>query len=331
MPTPNYDICIIGSGITGSLVADHFVTKGLKVVMLERGGSIYFPERASEHWTEAWQKVEAHPLLYRNYWPGAEKLFPDLVEIENERERFGFFYNMKYGIGGSGAVWSGMSWRLMPSDFQTRSQFHYGRDWSVQYNDLAPCYDRVEHLFHTSGPSNVPNWPWRNNYRYDAFKQSYLDKVAGERLSPYFDVVPNAHSMKNLPTMQGGCIGAKTCVRHCPQNAKFRPDFYILPRLLQKENFTMLVNTPCIAINVNKHGRIMSATTLQGEKRKDVHAKVFYLCANTVENIRLLLNSERENGSPIANKNGLLGHGFASHGGSQHAHYCARSGISRTR
>lgn len=37
-----FDVCIIGTGITGSLVADHFIKKDASVIMLERSDDVYF-------------------------------------------------------------------------------------------------------------------------------------------------------------------------------------------------------------------------------------------------------------------------------------------------
>jgi choline dehydrogenase-like flavoprotein len=44
-----------------------------------------------------------------------------IVEIENVNREFAFLYNMKYGLGGSGAVWSAAAWRYTPEDFKTKS------------------------------------------------------------------------------------------------------------------------------------------------------------------------------------------------------------------
>ncbi len=304
-----YDVCIIGSGITGTLAAEHFVRQGLDVLMVERGKEFYLPDKPEEYWHEEWKFTSDAPLISRNTWNGAEKHFDDLVEIENTRKEFAFHYNMKYGIGGSGAVWSGASWRLTPEDFKTRTLFGYGSDWPFSYEELSPFYDRVEEIFFTSGPKSIPDWPWRNNYKYPAFKQSYLDKVVGDHLAPEFILTPSPFSVRNEPPLEGGCVGAKTCVTKCPANARFRPDLHILQKIINKQNLKILPGTPCLSINPDKKGTIASITVWNNGKPETIKSKYFFLAANTIENLRILLNSDL---SPSMTSQ--LGLGFASHG-----------------
>jgi len=313
MPGTTFDVCIIGSGITGALAAQHFLDQGLEVLILERSDDIYFPETRAGYWDEAWQRHPDNPSIYRNYWPQAEQYFDDLVAVENVNRRFGFHYNMKYGFGGSGAVWSGASWRLKPEDFQTRTLFGYGRDWPFSYEDLAPYYDRVEQIFLTSGPQDHPDWPWKNNYPYPAFKQSYSDKVMTQVLAPEFKVTPNAFSVRNTTPVAGGCVGSKTCVKKCPANARFRPDFHILYPYLNHNNLTLWLKSPAVKLNLAADNRIASVTVLKaGQHLEQVQARYYFLAANTIENIRLLHHSATDR--PVANSSGLLGHFFASHG-----------------
>ena len=316
-----FDVCIIGTGITGTLVADHFLTKGASVLMLERSKDVYLPAKREEYWHSnwkgKWQKIQDKlHFISQNNWPGAEKYFDDLVNIENAQEAFAFHYNMKYGLGGSGAIWSGASWRQTPEDFATQSNFSYGLDWPFSYADLAPYYDRIEQLFNTSGPTLESGWPWKNNYKFPAFRQSYLDKVVGRTFAPEYLLTPTPFSVKNLPGTEGGCIGAKNCVSRCPANARFRPDTEILFKHMQDDNadLTLLMDSACLKLNLSKDRRIQNAEILYKGKPKKVKAKYYYLAANTIENLRILLNSEDNNQGSVANANGLLGTYFASHG-----------------
>ena len=312
-----FDVCIIGTGITGTLVADHFLAQGASVVMLERSKDVYFPANHKEYWREEWKEISRKPqYITKNTWPNADKYFDDLASVENAHHPFAFYYNMKYGLGGSGAVWSGASWRHTPEDFATQSHYGYGRDWPFPYETLSPYYARVEQIFNTAGPMRESAWPWKNNYKFPAFKQSYLDKVATRVFAPEYQVTPSPFSVKNLPEKEGGCVGAKNCVRRCPANARFRPDTEILYKHLQNENadLTLLMDTACLKLNLSKDNRIQNAEVLYKGKTKIVKAKYYYLAANTIENIRILHNSADNNQGSVANANDLLGAYFASHG-----------------
>jgi choline dehydrogenase-like flavoprotein len=317
MQKTEFDVCIIGTGITGSLAADHFLKKGASVAMLERGNNIYFPASKKEYWSESTSKRrEGNHLITRNYWSGAEKYFDDLVSVENVHSNFSFNYNMKYGLGGSGAVWSGASWRMTPQDFATKTLYGYGRDWPFPYEELSPYYDNIERIFQTSGPIDETSWPWKNNYQFPHFKQNYLDKVASKILAPEYVVTPSPFSVKNLPGKEGGCIGAKNCVRRCPSNARFRPDTELLYPHLQnpKSDLTLLMDSPCVKLHLSKTQQIDRVDILHQGKLQHIRAKYYFLAANTVENIRILLNSHDDKQGPVANSSGLLGHHFMTHG-----------------
>jgi choline dehydrogenase-like flavoprotein len=199
----------------------------------------------------------------------------------------------------------------------TRSRYSYGRDWPFAYEVLAPYYSRVEQLFSTSGPKDLPGWPWQNDYKYPAFKQSYLDKLATRILAPEYVVTPSPFSVKNIPPSEGGCLGAKNCVSRCPANARFRPDTDILYPHIKDENsdLTLIMDTPCLKLNLSMDKRIKNAEVLFNGKPETIKAKYFYLAANTIENLRILLNSADNNQGEVANGSGLLGSYFASHGG----------------
>lgn len=66
--------------------------------------------------------------------------------------------------------------------------------------------------------------------------------------------------------------------------------------------------------NLSKDQRIQNAEVLYKGKPKTVKAKYYYLAANTIENLRILLNSEDNHQGKVANANGLLGAYFSSHG-----------------
>lgn len=316
-----FDVCIIGTGITGTLVADHFLNKGASVLMLDRSNDVYLPAKRDEYWHSiwhaSWQKIKGkRHYITQNTWAEAAQYFDDLVSVENAQPKFAFHYNMKYGLGGSGAVWSGASWRLTAEDFATQSLYGYGLDWPFPYAELAPYYDRIEQIYNTSGPTEVPDWPWKNNYKFPAFKQSYLDSVVSRVFAPEYIITPVPFSVKNLPATEGGCVGAKNCVKRCPANARYRPDVDILFKHLQddKADLTLLMDSACLKLNLSKDHRIQNAEILHKGQPKTVKAKYFYLAANTIENLRILLNSEDERQGSVANANGLLGTYFASHG-----------------
>ena len=100
-----YDAVIIGAGLTGSIAAEHFSRRGHHICIIERGGD-YSPDRRN-HWYERHMNIKG-----TNRWVTcAQNDVYERTEIKVTRRKPSFKYNMKFGLGGSGAVWSGAAFR----------------------------------------------------------------------------------------------------------------------------------------------------------------------------------------------------------------------------
>ncbi|MEO1194566.1 MAG: GMC oxidoreductase [Pseudomonadota bacterium] len=321
-------VIIIGTGASASLVAAHYMEKGEKVTMLERGiDKPYAPPRVYDRWSEGWTHgIEDGRMISRNAWTGLaedpelklkpEGQFDDLCVIENVNQDFGFHYNMRLGYGGSSAIWSGRVWRFYDSDFETKTRFGFGLDWPVTADDMAPFYDQAEQILSVSGPRDG-SWPFRQAFVHDAFDMTFLDDKIGGAFGDGFMFLPSANAVQNIHPRDGGCVGAKTCVSFCPSNALYR-HYQVLENYRDKPGFEIIGDRIVAGLGVDENGAInqihyVARETGEGVLDVPPGTQVF-LCCNTVENLRILLNSERLSGQPVANSSGLLGAYFASHG-----------------
>jgi choline dehydrogenase-like flavoprotein len=319
------DVCIIGGGLTGLLAAKAALAQGKKVVLIERGGE-YNPENSNRDtwWKEA---VEAKTVdddgfvHYKNAFPHSELYFSDLVENESEAAPWSFNYNMRYGIGGAAQMWSGMTWRLMPEDFATKEKFGYGCNWPIGYDQISPYYDRAEQILEVSGPSaenraTYKYWPWNNNFKYEHFPLSHLDKKFQETLGDIGELVPQPHAVRNKPVEDGGCVGAKTCVSYCASKAIFKSNDRILPDIIFSENLEIIFNAAAVRIDWdNAAGKINYIVCKQDEDQElfSVKADVYFLCANAFENVRLIKYSELQNKKTFGRTSPWIGRFFSSH------------------
>ena len=325
----NPDAIVIGTGVSGSLIIDRLVREKHNILVLERGEDRpYAPAIRESRWSSGTSYAyENGRHVSRNSWfgmsgPESKDLQPsrqydDLVSIENANRDFAFEYNMRVGYGGSGAVWSGRTWRFYDSDFSTRSRFGYGLDWPIDAETMRPFYDQAETMLGVSGVREG-SWPFAQNFKYDAFEPTYLDSVVSQFFENDFIFFPTSNAAKNAHPLEGGCIGSKTCVRFCPSNALMRPYHHYLEPHRDAPNLKIEFDRIVSALEIDSSGHVSG---INCKSRTGIPTRIevprgtmVFLCGNTIENLRIALNSARVSGKDFANSSGLLGKYFASHG-----------------
>ena len=142
----SYDVLIIGSGAAGGTMAGELAAAGLKVLLLERGGSMPLAD----------QNLADVELFRRElYHPGEQWIGTDGDP---------FAPQMVYALGGNTKIWGGVMQRLREQEFAGLSlQEGPTPDWQLRYADFAPWYDRAEALFRVHGQAGVdPTEPGRS-------------------------------------------------------------------------------------------------------------------------------------------------------------------------
>lgn len=325
MKERHVDVCVVGGGLTGLMTAKAALAAGRSVLVIERGGE-YQPDETNRR---TWWKEQVRDQgvgddgyhHYRNSFEDDSQYFDDLVQSESGAPPWSFKYNMWYGVGGAGQMWSGMAWRLTPEDFRTRSHGGYGTDWPITYQDLASFYGRAEQFLEVSGPppdvrKGLKYWPWDNDFAYDHFPLSYLDKRFQETLGDVGELVPQPHAVRNKPIEEGGCIGAKTCVSFCGSRAIFKANERILPDIILESDFDMLIETAVTRIDWDGEARkvnYVECASVDDPEPLRVTADTFFLAGNAFENIRLIKHSEAQNKTPFGASSALVGKYFSSH------------------
>lgn len=144
-----YDVVIVGAGVTGALMAKYLTHARLRVLMLEAGPATAWTfdgyTRQLQHFYAAGSKGPESP------WPPAANApQPDTVDI---RRADGYFMQKgpdKYGSsytrrqGGSTLHWLGVALRMLPEDFELNRRYGVGRDWPLDYETLEPYYRAAE-------------------------------------------------------------------------------------------------------------------------------------------------------------------------------------------
>jgi len=147
----DYDVVIIGSGISGAIVAKRLseLSPDATILILEAGaGGLNDRSREVSNYFSDVNKYPEAPFEDNVNAPAAtikdflkeRPAYLDHVEEKDDKgrcltTRFGSTYLRK--TGGTMWHWMGTCLRFMPNDFRTQSEYGKGRDWPISYEDLA--------------------------------------------------------------------------------------------------------------------------------------------------------------------------------------------------
>lgn len=143
------DVCIVGSGAAGGVLADRLSRAGLSVVVIEAG----------PYWDPQGDFASDELSMQQLGWQDTR------LSGGNDALQFGH-NNSGRGVGGGTTHFTGVFLRFHPSDFRTLSQDGVGVDWPITYEDLAPYYDWVERDIAVSGPKHFPWGAFQGPYPY---------------------------------------------------------------------------------------------------------------------------------------------------------------------
>lgn len=293
------DFCIIGVGAAGGVLAAGLAEAGFNVVGLEAG----------PHWkTEddfASDELEGLKLFWNDPQISAGS---DPVSLCVGKQG--------KGVGGSTVVYTMMALRLHQSDFNTRSIDGVGADWPINYEDLAPYYDRIERELPVSGPEYFPWGAFHGPYPQpphvvDCLTQRFFDGC--EKLGWRHSVCPLAMVTTYGTGDRWACTNRGFCEQGCKPKAKSSTLINFVPRAIAA-GAEIKANCMAARINVDKRGLAKSVTYLKDGREFEQEAKVIIIAAYSIETPRLLLNS-RSDLFPdgLANSSGLVGKNFMVH------------------
>lgn len=159
----NFDAVIVGSGVSGAIIAKSLGKKGLRVLVVEAGpgndisvadyevnvrrfyGAVSKDNNAAYHnarnapMPRDFDTVKLHDgeINSRGYLVQKGPL-----EIDSTYTRV---------LGGTTRHWEGKALRMVPDDFRMRSLFAQGRDWPIAYDTLESYYRTAERELGVSG------------------------------------------------------------------------------------------------------------------------------------------------------------------------------------
>jgi choline dehydrogenase-like flavoprotein len=301
-PDGEVDLCIVGAGAGGSVLAQRLARRGWRVVVLE-AGPFWDPD---EDWVS--DEAGSHDL----YW--TEKRIiggSDPVELGKN--------NSGRGVGGSMVHYAGYTPRFHPSDFATWTREGVGADWPIAYEDLRPHYEEVERELPVAGQ----DWPWGDPHRYPFSPHP----VAGPAQLLWKGAIALGIEMRAGPVgivngtfgNRPHCIYRGYCLQGCKVNAKASPYVTHLPDAIAHG---VEIRAGCMARRVELDERGRARGVVYRREGEDVdrlqRARLVAVACYSIESPRLLLNSAcRRHPDGIGNDHDQLGRYVMVQGASQ--------------
>ena len=304
-PGDDADVCVVGAGPAGALVADH-LAGDYEVVVLDAGPRFDPADRLER------QERAIRPAYDR----------PDVWDVGGDRDAHASSGERSYplnharvkGVGGSTLHWQGMVMRLHEDDFRSGTARGVGQDWPISYEDLRPYYTTAEAELGVSGASDNPFAPPREQpHPLPAFPPSYSDSLfadACEALEIAMHSVPNARTSEPYQG-RSACVGYGTCQPVCPSGAKYDATVHI--ERAERQGATVIDRAQVQRLDHGPdHIEAARYATPDGEHRQQ--AEAFVLACGGVETPRLLLLSDSpEYPDGLANTSGRVGTYFFDH------------------
>ncbi|HHW38145.1 MAG TPA: GMC family oxidoreductase [Bacillales bacterium] len=293
------DICIVGAGAAGGVLAYELSKAGLKVVVIE-AGPFWNPQTdfASDELTMTclgWQDTRivsgANPLQMGHN-------------------------NSGRGVGGGTTHFTGVFLRFHESDFRTKTEDGVGEDWPITYQDLEPYYNKIEKDIAVSGPKHFPWGAFHGPYPYPEREPISANaekfRIGCENLGIQSVVAPlaiNSGPFDGRPP----CINRGFCNQGCMPNAKFSTLVHHIPKAIEL-GAEIISDSMVTQVLTNKEGLVAGVTFVHDGQTYEQKARIVILSNFVVETPRLLLNSASSQFSNgLANSSGWVGKAITVH------------------
>jgi choline dehydrogenase-like flavoprotein len=122
-----FDVCIVGSGPAGAILACELVRRGVKTVLLEGGG------------------IPSSSQVNRGSYSNNLNSVSKTIDYPIDSTRF-------FGDGGTSNLWGGECPRFQPLDFEPTNLYVQGEaTWPMTYESIEPYYQKAEQELYVHG------------------------------------------------------------------------------------------------------------------------------------------------------------------------------------
>ncbi len=333
-----FDAIVIGSGMSGGIVAKELCEKGLKVLMLERGNDVdpstdytdmvmpwEFPNNMAIPQDELARDYPVQSQCYALSEATKHFFVKDSDHPYSTPADKPFTWIRGYHVGGRSIMWGRQSYRLSPMDFEANAKDGYGCDWPIRYDDLAPWYSKIEDFIGVSGDKDgldqLPDGDFLPGFEMNDAEK--LFKAAIEAKFPTRKVVigRTANLSEARPHHEElgrtSCQNRSICERGCSFGAMHSTLTSSLPAARKTGNLTLITDAIVHSIIQDpvtgkaSGVRVIDRKTMVG---KTYEARIVFLNASAIASAAILLNSTSEkNPRGLANRSDQVGRNLMDH------------------
>ena len=230
-----FDVVIVGAGISGAIMAEQLGKAGKSVLILEAGtgtngrffnaaGKKGYQSYMNTFFT-AMAKIPNAPFPNNPNAPQPLVTDYDTWQTGKTITDNGYFVQMgplpfastyTRSEGGTTLHWLGTCLRMLPEDFKIKTHFGRGLDWPISYEELQPYYEKAETGIGVSANADEQNYhqidnpavqiPYDADYNYKMEKipQSFLDEYMNKGLRGMtIDIDNKTYPIDVVSTPQG--------------------------------------------------------------------------------------------------------------------------------
>ena len=277
------DAIVVGSGAAGGWAAKEPTEAGLRVLLLEARVPSAARRESRVHW---WPKrLFRHALGHQpiqkwhtTYWTKDPDLFIKDREFPYTTPSDKPFMWIRGGQpGGRSLLWGRVTLRLSDAEFTAAERDGHGIPWPIGHRDLSPYYDRVERFFRIRGTHDgLPQVP--DGTYYGAGRG--LTR-AEQRLG---SGIANQWNDRRLISSRGIEGNASSIATTIP---------------IAQATGLLTIRTGAAVSHLipnRRSGRVGGVLFIDATTGRSIeaHARLVFLCASTIETVRILLQTTGE-------------------------------------
>ena len=332
MADNTYDAIVVGSGISGGWAAKELCEKGLKVLLLERGGPYEHIKDYKTAPKNLWEfehrggttseQREKYPVVHRG-WAAQEQVMDAWANEEDcpYTEVKPFTWWRSYRFGGRSILWGRQSYRWSPMDFESNAKDGTAIPWPVGYNDIAPWYDHVEKFAGISGSSEgLPQLP--DGKFLPPFDLNIVEKDVAVRIKEQFKgqrhlIIGRVANITVPHNERPGCQFRNRCWEGCPFGGYFSTQSSTYPAALKTGNLTVRPYSLVTQVLYDKDKKKATGVEVmdtETNKTVEFKSKIVFLCASALNSAWILMRSATNVWTDgLGSSSSELGHNIMDH------------------